>query len=101
MIVQKHKPVGETVKPLLLIIENAIWNHEAEHSEMMPQFDNESFRAVVKIFITTIIERIWSLQESEDMSFDTRCEMAKSAAEEVRKFIKVYTDIDTMKFYEK
>lgn len=97
---ERHKPVGETVKPLLLIIENAIWSHEAEHSEVLPQFDNESLRAVVKIFITTIIERIWSLQEKEHMTFETRCEMAKSAAEEVRKLIKVYTDIDTLKLYE-
>lgn len=93
------KPVGETVKPLLQIIENAIWEYELV-SPLTPEFDDESFRSIIKIFAAALIERVWRLQENENMSDNDRVNMALSAAEELRKFIKVYTNIDTTSFYQ-
>jgi hypothetical protein len=92
------KPIGEAIKPLLLIIENAIWNFEVDKDEL-PRFDDDAFRATIKIFATALIERIWILQEGEHMSLDDRVKMALSAAAEVQKIVKVYANIDTKELY--
>ena len=95
---EEVKPVGEKVKPLLQLIEAAIWEYESE-APLTPGFDNESLRSIIKIFAAAIIERVWTLQENENMHDDDRVRMAQSAAEEIRKLIKVYTNIDTMELY--
>lgn len=96
--INSDKPIGEAIKPLLMIIENAIWNFEVE-KEQLPRFDDDSFRATIKIFATALIERIWILQEGEHMSLDDRVKMALSAAKEVQKIVKVYANIDTKELY--
>ena len=96
--INSDKPIGEAIKPLLMIIENAIWNFEVE-KEQLPRFDDDAFRAAIKIFATALIERIWILQENEHMSLDDRVKMALSAAKEVQKIVKVYANIDTKELY--
>jgi hypothetical protein len=96
--IHNDKPIGESIKPLLLIIENAIWNFEADKEEL-PKFDDDAFRATIKIFATALIERIWKLQEDEHMFLDDRVQMALSAAKEIQKIVKVYANIDTKELY--
>jgi hypothetical protein len=40
------------------------------------------------------MDRVWELQEKEEMDLETRNKMAVSCGEEVKKLVKVYTDID-------
>ena len=91
-------PLGESLKPLLLIIENAIWSYES-NNPTIPGFDDEAFRAVIKIFMTALIERIWTLQENENMEFDDRLKMVLKAASDIQHLIKVYTNINTKDLY--
>lgn len=92
-------PIGARVKPLLMIIENAIWEYEVSNPNP-PQFDDEAFRAIIKLFGASVIERVWNLQESENMSDDDRVAMGVAVANEIRKLIKVFTNIDTHKLTE-
>jgi hypothetical protein len=97
--IDNEAPIGTRLKPLLVIIENAIWDEECS-SPLQPHFDDDAFRACIKIFACAFIERVWNLQEKENLSDDDRVNMASAAAADLRNLIKVYTDIDTKLLYE-
>lgn len=95
---EQEAPVGVKMKPLLLLLENALWDFEANNAAL-PKFDDESFRAILKLFMTAIVERIWLLQEGEEMEGDDRVNMVTKAGNDIKDLIKVYTDIDTLTLY--
>jgi len=39
--------IGVTLNPLLVVVENAIWNFEADGGGL-PGFNDDSFRAIIK-----------------------------------------------------
>ena len=44
---------------------------------------------------------MWELQELENMSINDRVNMAQKVGEEIRKLVKIYTNIDTVELYKK
>jgi hypothetical protein len=46
------------------------------------------------------MDRAWRLQENENMSFEDRSAMVQSFGEELRKLIKIYTNVDMHDFFE-
>lgn len=94
----QEKTCGEKIKPLLILIETALWEHDLTSPDG-PGLDDESFRAIIKIFASSVIERTWALQEQENMSDKDRINMGKAVGEEIHRLVKVYTDVDTKKLY--
>jgi Tfp pilus assembly ATPase PilU len=90
--------LGEQLNPILLEIEDIILEFEAELGEK-PNYSLEGFRAATKIFMSTIMDKLWELQEADKISQDDRENMATKCGEDLRKFIKTYTDIDTFDLY--
>lgn len=90
--------IGEKFKPLLAIMENALWEYECANSSV-PGFDDDSFRSIIKLFAAALLERVWQLQERESLCDEDRINMALAAASELKKLIKTYTDIDTEGLY--
>ena len=58
-------------------------------------FTNEGFRATIKIFSVAFFEKIWNLQEEEDLDDATREAMIEKCGSDLRQLIKTYTNIDT------
>lgn len=90
--------IGRQVSPILQMIENKIWKFEFSGGNK-PEYTQEGFRAILKIFMSVFMDKVWELQEKEDISIEDRENMAAKAGEDLRKFIKTYTDIDTHKMY--
>ena len=90
--------LGEQLNPILLEIEDIILEFEAELSNK-PNYSLEGFRAATKIFMSTIMDKLWELQEADKISQEDRENMATKCGEDLRKFIKTYTDIDTFDLY--
>lgn len=92
--------IGKVLSPTLIDMEAKIFVFEAatDFTEL-PNFSDEGFRAALKIFITALSERIYVLQDAENMPFVDRLSMIKKANEELNHFIKVYADTDTEKMY--
>lgn len=90
--------LGEQLNPILLEIEDIILEFESELEEK-PNYSLEGFRAATKIFMSTIMDKLWELQEADKISQDDRENMATKCGEDLRKFIKTYTDIDTFDLY--
>lgn len=90
--------IGQKLSPVLEEIEDAIWEFEELYA-CKPIYTNEGFRAIVKIFMSALMDKIWELQENESISYETRLSMAEKAGEELKRLIKVYTNIDTKMLY--
>ena len=90
--------IGHKLSPVLCEIENTLWEFE-EQNLGNPEFTKEGFRAILKIFMCGIMDKMWEMQLSEEIDMDIRGEMARKCGEEIRKIVKVYTGIETINLY--
>lgn len=91
-------PIGEKLSPVLSEIEDTLWEYEA-YNGSKPGYTIKGFRAAVKIFMSVLADKIWELQSDENIEMEDRLKIAQKCGEDVRKLVKVYTDIDTHKLY--
>lgn len=96
---QQWIAIGEAITPALIEMEDLLWDYEANVGRQ-PKYPIEGFRASFKIFMSAFIDKIYQLQEDEDIDQEERIKMGVKAMEEVRKLVKVYTDIDTHRLYD-
>jgi hypothetical protein len=92
--------IGKKLSPVLEEIELTLLEYEANIG-IQPEFTDEGFRAGIKIFSSVVLDRIWNLQESEELSMDDRIKMAESFGNKIREIVKTYTNIDTRQLYNK
>lgn len=92
--------IGEKFSPVLEEIESCLWDFEARYSDR-PYFTNEGFRAAIKIFMCAIMDKMYELQEGEAMSLEDKCNMAKKCGEDLKQFVKIYTNINSHDLYKK
>ena len=85
--------IGEKITPILVEIENTLWEFEA-YKGSKPEYPIEGFRAAIKIFTSALTDKIFELQEDEAIDLPNRLKMAQKAGEDVRALVKTYTDID-------
>ncbi len=90
--------IGEILSPILEEIEITLWEYEA-NNESKPGYSKEGFRAATKIFMSALMDKMYYLQQDENISMDDRCNMAEKAGSEFRKLIKTYTGIDCYELY--
>lgn len=96
----QQKTIGQKLSPVLVEIEDTLWEFEANRG-LKPEFTFEGFRAATKIFMAVMMDKIWELQSNEGMELTDRCLMVEKCGEDVRKVIKMYTNLDAHEFYEK
>jgi hypothetical protein len=94
----KVTTIGERLSPILESMEQVLWEHESEDGSK-PEFTQEGFRAGVKIFMSVMMDRMYSLQRNEDMGLEEMSDMAETLGKEVRQLVKTYCDIDTHELY--
>ena len=92
--------IGKKITPILEKIEGALWEFELNGGQK-PEYDVNGFRAATKIFMSVFMDKVWELQEAEGITIEQRMLMVKKAGEDIRKIIRIYTNIDTHKLYEK
>jgi len=87
--------LGKKLSPILSEIEDTL----LENYETKPGFDDEGFRASIYIFQSVLLDKMWELQEKENLSIEIRGEMAATCGEAIRSLVKTFTDIDTHNLY--
>jgi hypothetical protein len=90
--------IGKKLSPILSEIESALIEYELNINRP-PEYTDEGFRASVKIFLSVMLDKMWKLQEDEEIDINTRADMAKKLGNELRNIIRVYTNIDTHSLY--
>jgi hypothetical protein len=90
--------IGRAISPLLERIEDTLWLHE--HQEGVPPgYTMDGFRAIVKIFMSAMMDKMYELQVKEDLDLEDKKAMAESCGEDLRKLVHTYTGIDTLEMY--
>lgn len=92
------KMIGKKLSGVLHEIESALLEFEANVARP-PEYTDEGFRAAVKIFMSAMLDKMWKLQENEDIDIDARTDMATKLGNELRNMVRVYTNIDTHILY--
>lgn len=92
--------IGQRISPVLNEIEDVLWEFEDDKGTK-PEYTIEGFRSGIKIFMSVLLDKMWELQEKENLSIEVRCSMAQKLGESVRKIVKMYTNIDTHSLYHK
>lgn len=87
--------VGTKLSPILSEIENTL----LENYGAKPNFTDEGFIAGIYIFQSVLLDKMFELQEIENIDLDIRCDMAQKCGEEIRQIVKKYCDIDTHDLY--
>lgn len=89
---------GKLISPSLIQIETMIW--ENDYMQIgKPNYPDEAFRASIKIFMSVLMDKMWELQCNENLSLEDKSNMAQKAGEDLRRLVKIYTDIDTHNLY--
>lgn len=92
------KTIGQRLSPIISEIEDTLLEYEVSFG-YKPEFTEAGFRGAIKIFAAVLMDKMYSLQEVENIPFDDRTSMATKLGEDIRKLVKVYTDIDTYDMY--
>lgn len=95
---EKTQTIGQKISPILIEIENALWEFEANVA-LPPQFTTEGFRAANKIFMAAIMDKLWLIQEFDKMPIKDCENMAENLGKEIKDIVFKYTNIDTHKLY--
>ena len=89
--------IGKRISPILEEIENTLWEFEVRG--MKPEYTKEGFRAGIKIFASVLVDKIWELQQGENIERQDRLNMVQKVGEEIRQLVKTYTGIDSHELY--
>jgi hypothetical protein len=90
--------IGEKLSPVLSEIESTLIEYEANVTRP-PQYTDKGFRAAIKIFMSAMLDKMWKLQEDENIDIDARADMAEKLGNDLRNMVRIYTNIDTHSLY--
>jgi len=89
---------GKKLTPVLESISDGIWEFES-YELGQPNYDDVALEYASKIFISVMMDKIWNLQQEEDMPMEERMKMVIKCGEDIKKIIKTYTDMDSHDFF--
>lgn len=90
--------IGKQLSPILCEIEQTLLEFEC-NSGLKPEYTTDAFRASIKIFMSVMMDKLWELQEKENISMDDRMKMAEKLGSDIKNLVKIYTDINTLTLY--
>jgi hypothetical protein len=67
-----------------------------ENAETKPNFSDNTFLDASLIFYIALADKMYDLQIEDKMPFLEKEKMALKCGDEFRKFIKIYTNLDTV-----
>ena len=94
----KDKTFAEKLEPLMLEIEKAVFNYETK-IQLPPNVSDNLFRSSLKLFMFCMTDRLFKLQQKENISIEDGMKMVLACGEELKLLVKKFTDIDTTKLY--
>ena len=93
-----EKTFGNQISSILLEIEGAIIDFDL-NDQGKPNYTEDAFRASIKIFASVLMDKMYNLQENEEIPLEERSKMAFQAGLDLKKLVKTYTDINTHKLF--
>lgn len=87
--------LGTQFSPILEEIADAL----LENYETKPEFTLEGFKAALYIFQSALMDKMYTLQTTEEIPNDIKMDMALKLGGDLRELIKTYCNIDTHELY--
>jgi hypothetical protein len=87
--------IGKNLTPILNELEATI----LEFKGNKPNYGDSALRSASQIFIDVVMDKMFDLQESENIPLEERSVMAKKCGLEIRKLLKTYCNVDSYDFY--
>jgi len=87
--------LGTQFSPILEEIADAL----LENYETKPEFTLEGFKAALYIFQSALMDKMYTLQTTEDIPNDIKMDMALKLGGDLRDLVKTYCNIDTHELY--
>lgn len=91
--------IGLKISPILEELEDVLLDFEAS-SKGVPCFTKNGFRASIKIFMSTLMEKMWEHQQIHNMPIEQRETQAEELGKKLRALVLEYTGIDTHTLYD-
>jgi hypothetical protein len=99
MNMEDGQTLGEWLAPALEQIEETLWSYELYVPNTPPMYSHSSFRAILKLFMSAMMDKIWLLQEGEEMDVEDRMAMVEKCGQELKQLVKIYTNIESEELY--
>lgn len=87
--------LGQSLSPILKELADTV----VENLGNKPNYDENALKDVTQIFIDVVMDKMHDLQLSENIDFQTSCDMAEQCGSELRSFVKKWCNVDTWDFY--
>jgi len=87
-------------KEALMELETGLWEHDNRVDEGIAkpyEYDSETFRACLKIFMSAALWKLWEYTENKTLS--EKASFAESLGTDIRGIILRYTGIDSHELY--
>ncbi|MCK5018561.1 MAG: hypothetical protein KAS32_15985 [Candidatus Peribacteraceae bacterium] len=97
---EKKETFGEKITPVLVELEETMWEKDVNSPNQPPQYPTEALRASIKIFMHTIQDELWNVQEEQGVVFEDRVKQAEVLGKELKDFVFKWTQIDTHKLFD-
>lgn len=95
---EKIPPIGEQLSPVLVEIEETLWEHEATIATK-PEYTLAGFRAAAKIFTSAMLDYTFSRDAAMGMNIQQMAADAEKLGQDLRNLMLKYTGIDSVKLY--
>jgi hypothetical protein len=83
-------------KELKLIADGLLIQQADEKIDSKPNYTDSDFLNIILIFQLALMDKMYDLQLREQMNEEDMTNMARNCGQELRKFIKTYTNLDTV-----
>ena len=88
----------ETVEHILVTIEDTLWDSDRKGQKI--DFSSKEIRAIIKIFMSAMMSKMWDFCEDNKIEMPIREEMADKLGRTLHDLILEVTGIDTLKLYD-
>lgn len=91
--------IGEKLSPVLVEIENTLWEFECDYPEIRPEYTTDGFRATCKIFMSAMTDKMFENMQVKRYTQEEAEIEAQQLGEELRQLILHHTGIDTFDLF--
>jgi hypothetical protein len=98
---EKKETFGQLLSPTLKNISDTINWRKRVNPDRIPEYSDVDILYAANIFADVILDRMFELQMSEMHTVSDACKQAEFVGNEIRKLIKIHTNLDTHELIKK
>lgn len=90
--------IGKELSPKLVELEKKLIHFELENN-VPPEYTLDGFKAIIRLFMSAMMESAWNMQEFEGIRIEERLELCYELGEDIKNLILKHTKINIPDLY--